>query len=609
MIPQQGLASLPQAQQGPMQGGPMQGPMPGQAPQQMPGMMPQQGAPTPGAMTGSLKSMPLDQLKMMYMNPQPNSPPLWAVISALAEKQKEAQAMQMAQGQQAMAQNAQMQQEPPVAAQVMQSAEQMQEPVMAAQGGMLQGYAGGGAVAFRDAGVVGLQNPEYDEEGLPRTNEERQRIERNNRIFLEQQRNVEAQKQLQAQKARVRETSGVVPQQQLDFYRSTGREKLNIPVSMEAPMSAPERSTVMPGAAAAQPTAFDITNPSSINALRMAAQDTRLPEAERADLQRRIAMLAQQAPSRGIQAAAQAAASAPITGLPALSAERQAEIKADQERAEEIARSRAEAAARMGTTSPEVLASRERLQQVLGSAYDPQRKSLEEARAAQAQGLFGNAEALGRMAAATGGAKRFGQGLAAAAGAGSEFMGEQRRRIEGLQDRYNALKSQLDITMAQAQHADAVGDDKLKRDALMKAEDIKAELFNTQRGIRKEAVAEQTQQASGIAALRNAASNEAQVRRPTEFEQYQAAPDQYSKFVSAKTPGKSPYDMIMDNVRADYKIWADSMQGKMADPVAQKTKLQELYTYHVGKARAQGVQLPAGAEGPAPAQNDPLGLR
>lgn len=148
MIPQQGLASLPQAQQGPMQGGPMQGPMPGQAPmQQMPGMMPQQGAPTPGAMTGSLKNMPLEQLKMLYQNPQPGSPPLWAVISALAEKQKEAQAMQAAQGQQVMAQNQQMQQQPPVAAQVMQAAEQMAP----------QGYAGGGAVAFTNGGDVEIQ--------------------------------------------------------------------------------------------------------------------------------------------------------------------------------------------------------------------------------------------------------------------------------------------------------------------------------------------------------------------------------------------------------------------------------------------------------------------
>ncbi len=145
-----GVMSLMQGPQG------QQGPMPGQAQQQpMPGMMPQQGAATPGAMTGSLKAMNLDQLKMLYQNPQAGSPPLWAVISALAEKQKEAQAMQAAQGQQAMAQNAQMQQQPPVAAQVVQAADQMQqEPVMAAHGGIMHGYAGGGAVSFKYAGYV-----------------------------------------------------------------------------------------------------------------------------------------------------------------------------------------------------------------------------------------------------------------------------------------------------------------------------------------------------------------------------------------------------------------------------------------------------------------------
>jgi hypothetical protein len=127
--------------------------MPGQASQQAPLPMPQQSSSTPGAMTGSLKNMPMEQLKMLFQNPQPGSPPLWAVISALAEKQKEAQAIQAAMGQGAMAQNAQMQQQPPVAAQVVQ----------AAQGGIMQGYAGGGAVAF--AGGTGP-------EGLPQENPE-----------------------------------------------------------------------------------------------------------------------------------------------------------------------------------------------------------------------------------------------------------------------------------------------------------------------------------------------------------------------------------------------------------------------------------------------------
>lgn len=134
----QGLASLVQA--------------PGQAPQgPVPGMLPQQGAPTPGAMTSSLKTMPLEQLRALYQNPQPGSPPLWAVISALAEKQKEAQAMMAAQGQSAMAQNAQMQQQPPIAAQVVQAAEQM-EP---------QGYAGGGAVAFQEGGIASASSADY----------------------------------------------------------------------------------------------------------------------------------------------------------------------------------------------------------------------------------------------------------------------------------------------------------------------------------------------------------------------------------------------------------------------------------------------------------------
>lgn len=155
--------------QGLMGGG--QGPMPGQAPQQpMPGMMQQQSAPTPGAMVSQLSAMPFEQLAQFYSNPRPQSPPLWAVISAIAEKQKQAKAMQMAQGQQVMAQNQQMQAQPPVAAEVVMSAEQTpgmeeQDTVMAALGGMMHSYAGGGAVAFTNgAGPQGLpqENPEED---------------------------------------------------------------------------------------------------------------------------------------------------------------------------------------------------------------------------------------------------------------------------------------------------------------------------------------------------------------------------------------------------------------------------------------------------------------
>jgi hypothetical protein len=119
----------------------------------MPGMMPKQGAPTPPAMVGPLTQMHLDQLMQLMLNPRPDGPPLYAVISAITEKQKQAQAQANMQRQMAMAQGQQAAQQPPVAQQVMQAAMQ-QAPVGAAQGGIMQGYAGGGAVAFGDGGPV-----------------------------------------------------------------------------------------------------------------------------------------------------------------------------------------------------------------------------------------------------------------------------------------------------------------------------------------------------------------------------------------------------------------------------------------------------------------------
>jgi hypothetical protein len=290
-----------------------QGPMPGQASQQpMPGMMPQQGAPTPAAMVGPLTQMHMQQLVQLMLNPRPDGPPLYAVLSALSEKQKAAKTAQAAQGQQAMAQNAQMQQQPPVAAQVMQAAEQMGEPVMAAYGGEMQSYAGGGAVAFQTAGVVppGLMNPDVDEDGLPRGKDERERvIDYNNKIraAYEQQMKSKAATAPRTAAPSMQDIAGAMSgRRQLEqFYKPRNPEAytpeaLAYRVSGMSPADAPGRGMaeerITPQSApqtSPQPSAttFDITSPSSINALRMAAQDTSLPEAERADLRRRIAMM------------------------------------------------------------------------------------------------------------------------------------------------------------------------------------------------------------------------------------------------------------------------------------------------------------------------------
>jgi hypothetical protein len=158
----------------------MAGPMPGQAQgiqQVLPGMMPKQGAPTPQAMVGPLSQMHLQQLTQMMLNPRPEGPPLYAVLSAITEKQKQAQAQASMQRQMAMAQGQQAAQQPPVAQEVLAQAQQMQaeEPVMAAYGGEMHGYAGGGAVAFGGGG-----NPEIEQilkkSPMMRTPEENEKL-------------------------------------------------------------------------------------------------------------------------------------------------------------------------------------------------------------------------------------------------------------------------------------------------------------------------------------------------------------------------------------------------------------------------------------------------
>ena len=286
---------------------PQQGPMPGQAPmQQMPGMMPQQGAATPAAMVGPLTQMHMQQLVQLMLNPRPDGPPLYAVISALAEKQKAAKAAQAAQGQQVMAQNQQMQQQPPVAAQIMQSAEQMPEPVMAAYGGLMQGYAGGGAVAFSKGGdpeEEKLRQQLRDMFGSaasplnilgPRADQERQRAQDIIRMLpsmdKEQMRNILGQTQRMVDPAAYQE-----------FGPGERMEQLAPPVNVPSGrgMSAESVTPQATRQAAPQPSAttFDIFSPSQADKLRAWANRPDTPENERQDILRRLASMEGQRPA------------------------------------------------------------------------------------------------------------------------------------------------------------------------------------------------------------------------------------------------------------------------------------------------------------------------
>jgi hypothetical protein len=156
------MAGLPSLMQQPGQAAP-----PGQGPMQ-PGMAPQQGAQTPGGVTGGLSKLPPEQLLAMYNNPQDTTPKL-SVAGAYAQAVEQQRLMQMAAGQTAMAQNAQ--QQMPVVQELMSQPQQPEPPaqepppVMAAFGGLMRGYAGGGAVAFdKGTGPEGLPQPNAEED-------------------------------------------------------------------------------------------------------------------------------------------------------------------------------------------------------------------------------------------------------------------------------------------------------------------------------------------------------------------------------------------------------------------------------------------------------------
>jgi hypothetical protein len=142
---------------------PQQAPMPGQAPQApMPGMMPKPSAATPPAQIKLLETKPSRELRAMY-----DQQPTLALLTAYTRALKREQLDESMRGQQAMQQAA--------TTRGTVADEIMSQPVMAASGGIMQGYSGGGAVAFQYGG-----NPEIEQilkkSPLIRTPEENEKL-------------------------------------------------------------------------------------------------------------------------------------------------------------------------------------------------------------------------------------------------------------------------------------------------------------------------------------------------------------------------------------------------------------------------------------------------
>lgn len=443
--------------------------MPGQAQQQpMPGMMPQQGAPTPGAMVDQLATMPFEKLEQFYSNPRPQSPPLYAVIAAIVKQQKAAQMAQARQGQQVMAQNAQMQQQPPIAEGIMQQARQQhmpqipQQPVMAAYGGEMHGYAGGGAVAFQSAGAVppGLLNPDFDEDGLPRSKDERQQI-----IDYNERLKSAYQQKMQAQSRQEQAAQATAPR---PFYPEEAKQRLE-----QFYRFGPRGSGGLDSAASVSPTSAPI---------RM--QDTRGGTPEMAALAQMLSTSAASAepasPATGTSQRRQPTAQKPpAAGIAAALQEQPPTPAIDARAAAAAAAAEQQAMQRAGQVTPEEIAARQGIDKLLGasaSSFKDERKRREavaQQRMQEAQARFDrpgyqDMVGIGRLLQGMAGAKTLYGGLTGAGAAAGKYQEDKEAALRAAQEKFdlsgkemfelNRLQQQVQMDQAKLAEARASGD-------------------------------------------------------------------------------------------------------------------------------------------------------
>lgn len=579
--------------------------MPGQAapqgmppgmPQGMPqGMQPQPSSPQQmmQSQTPMLKQLPKEQLVQLFAQemspgaPQKFTPLL--ILSAISDKVKQEQMQRAMQMQQVQQQNAQ---QPPgtVAQQVLSQAQQMpqqmpQQPVMAAHGGMMHSYAGGGAVAFRDAGAVppGLLNPDFDEDGLPRGKDEREQIiDYNNKIRAAYEQQMRAKSAAGARTAApsMQDIAGMMAgRRQLEqFYKPRDPnaytpEALAYRVSGMSPADAPGRGMaeerVTPQAApqaAPKPSAttFDISSPASINALRIAAQDTSLPAAERADLQRRISMMEQQAPSRGMQSGAPSQAAAPSANLsPEMEAyfrNRASDLRTRQGLPEDILAGRAglEALARESIAA----------QRSEAEAFGREARERRDAALARTQrGILDDPQALLALAGSID--TRRGQGIGSLARGAAGMLGQREASAEAARKEYAAAQQterMLQANVRQATILEAQRAQALRENDFTRANQIKDQIDALMMQ-RETLLMERKDKAIEQARLERVASaQELTAAKPTELELAMARPEEYARIMRQRAEAaqsrKSPEQIRKEDLERYADNWEklDMMQ-------------------------------------------------
>ena len=525
-----------------------QSPMPGQAPmpgQPMPGMMPSQSGSKPGltAFVPSLVGLEIPQMLQIFADP--NSPiPKNRVLAAIVEKQKEMAARRSVQNQMAMQQNAG-QQGTVADAVVAQAA-----PVMAAQGGEMQGYAGGGAVAFKDAGVVppGLMNPDVDEDGLPRSKNEREQIiDYNNRIKAAYQQRAQAQAR-QAQLAQATAPKPAYPEEAKrrleQFYQSTGREKavqLGTPLSsIAAPAPAPVMS----------PEAQSLTNrqgPRGIMAVapRTAGQPQQRPQ---------VAPVAATAPAPGIR-------STLTPDEQRIYDERKATLEGRKALPSELLEGRAGLASLMQQNLAE--------QQAEAKAFSDEARAARDAALARAQrDIFSDPMALLGIAGAID--TRKGQGMGSFARSLSGIMGQRESAAEAARKEYATAQGtmrtlQANIrqgNMLEAQRLQAIRENDFGRvnqidDAIAQNAAERAKL---ERDVQNKAFEQAIEGRKVAATERTARAAEINAGKPSEMDIALNRPEEYARVLKARAEATQARVSPEDRRAATIERYADNWE-------------------------------------------------
>lgn len=550
----QGITALPGAQQAPQQ--PQ---APGQAaPAQA---LPQQQPMTPQAMTGQLQNLPPQQLLQMFANPADKTPK-WAVVTAYAKAVEQQRLQEMVRGQQAMQQGQMQAQEMPVAAQV------MSQPVMARHGGEMHSYAGGGAVAFQSGGPSVGYDRDYNDArrfGISLSPYDAPDVRAEKLARVQRMREFEAQ---QAAQGRAEIPTEASVQAETALKQAFGDQ-------------ASRMRDIPPVGIAATPAAAPAPAP-------------RPPRANR--------------PGTGIAAAAPAPVAPPAPPVDRygdIEQEGIAGIKALQDMLR-----------KQGEVDPELArlrqAAYESAQGIATRRERDRLAALEAAQKAAGAPLLENQEALLRMAASLGGAKRFGESLSRLAGAAGEVRGEQRKALEAAQkfsrEEQNAI-DQLNQALAEKRVADRSGDVNRQQEANVKVAEAQLKVtdlrkgLQTQRGVEadreeqrkiaREQMANQLKVAQIGAAARESASNLAEQRLA--LQELRARPD-YKSVVDRLTKAKEMY-AISKSPRAKAELEAAQ---KAANDLA------AAYGISPGMMGMGGGAEPSAAP---TAGNDPLGIR